>query len=440
MSLSELSEIINKHIYLTEKGINNSKKDISELLFKAIEHNGNIKGILNLSESFTLNAFVLLDNNMKTISISNNFSKYSHLIPELGKLFFSPADTKRYIDQFTAKIGSSYIHLNSNNLVNDTYTILYPIKSDEIFLGYLLCISDESISSETGLTLIYNKIILALSILLLKESVSFEYKNHKSDMFLESLLNNETLSDTEIEKTSMLYNLPLKSSYVCCIVSFTKVRKINYANDWIGIQTLKGEQIIACWHRYSASVCKLFFKNNNIIMLLQTNGNTNSTLDLVKNFCHDVHILLARNGLEKDVLIGIGNTSHSLRNLHSSYYQAKKTIETMLKINSQKIICTFDECLIYQLIYGSEYIKRTLKEKLLPLVNYDINHNTQLLLTLESYLNNNQNVTLASKSLFIHRNTLYYRLERIIGILNIDFDNYDLVLIYQLAMKALKSC
>ena len=51
MSLSELSEIINKYIYFSEKNIKDSEKNISEALFKIIEGNGNMKAILELSKS-----------------------------------------------------------------------------------------------------------------------------------------------------------------------------------------------------------------------------------------------------------------------------------------------------------------------------------------------------------------------------------------------------
>ena len=51
---------------------------------------------------------------------------------------------------------------------------------------------------------------------------------------------------------------------------------------------------------------------------------------------------------------------------------------------------------------------------------YGINeeHNTQLLYTLETYFNNCQNSVKTSKALFIHRNTLLYRLDRIAEILD----------------------
>ena len=43
---------------------------------------------------------------------------------------------------------------------------------------------------------------------------------------------------------------------------------------------------------------------------------------------------------------------------------------------------------------------------------YDEEHNTQLLYTLETYFNNCQNAVKTSKALFIHRNTLLYRLDQ----------------------------
>jgi DNA-binding PucR family transcriptional regulator len=57
------------------------------------------------------------------------------------------------------------------------------------------------------------------------------------------------------------------------------------------------------------------------------------------------------------------------------------------------------------------------------LQEYDDKHNTKLNETLETYLRLERNVVQTAKALFIHRSTLFYRLERIQKIINANLDD-----------------
>ena len=56
------------------------------------------------------------------------------------------------------------------------------------------------------------------------------------------------------------------------------------------------------------------------------------------------------------------------------------------------------------------------------------------LVTLESYFEHNGNMTQTAEALFIHRNTLIYRLERIAEIADLDLDKPETRLAVQLAL------
>ena len=88
-------------------------------------------------------------------------------------------------------------------------------------------------------------------------------------------------------------------------------------------------------------------------------------------------------------------------------------------------------------LYDSPFAKLALTERLKPLLDYDLKHGTELVKTLEVYFNNCRNSANTARDLFIHRNTLLYRLEQISKILDLDLNNNEQVLIIQLALKAL---
>ena len=92
------------------------------------------------------------------------------------------------------------------------------------------------------------------------------------------------------------------------------------------------------------------------------------------------------------------------------------------------------------IFYDSPNAKLALIQRIKPLLAYDEEHNTQLLYTLETYFNNCQNSVKTSKALFIHRNTLLYRLDRIAEILDLNYNDSEQMLTFQLALKAFLMC
>ena len=63
------------------------------------------------------------------------------------------------------------------------------------------------------------------------------------------------------------------------------------------------------------------------------------------------------------------------------------------------------------------------REYLYPLVAYDQANRTDYVKFLESYLKNNCNVHETSSQLYLHRNTVNYKLNKIGRILNCDLSN-----------------
>ena len=54
---------------------------------------------------------------------------------------------------------------------------------------------------------------------------------------------------------------------------------------------------------------------------------------------------------------------------------------------------------------------------------YDCKKNGELIKTLECYLNNKQSIKMTSEKLFAHYRTISYRLEKIVDLTGMDFDN-----------------
>lgn len=78
---------------------------------------------------------------------------------------------------------------------------------------------------------------------------------------------------------------------------------------------------------------------------------------------------------------------------------------------------------IYKLLMGiedREIIEEYYEKTILPLIEYDNKNDSDLAIVLRSYLRHNGSVKETSDELFVHRNTINYKLSKISEILGLD--------------------
>lgn len=156
----------------------------------------------------------------------------------------------------------------------------------------------------------------------------------------------------------------------------------------------------------------------NIIALINVN---NTSLDTLNTLFPQILNYIKENYPNYIVNIGIGTRQKSLEKYKLSYEQASKCINLAIKQKQKNIIYYYEQLGLYQLFYDIN--NKTLLENfvhniLYSLMAYDKKYNTNLIQTLEVYLNKNCNLNQTAETLFIHRNTIKYRLQRIEEITN----------------------
>ncbi len=142
------------------------------------------------------------------------------------------------------------------------------------------------------------------------------------------------------------------------------------------------------------------------------------------------------------VLIGIGTTVDNLKDLARSFKEAQTALEVGKVFDTEKTIVAYDNLGIARLIYQlpSTLCETFLKEvfKLGSIESLD----QETLFTIQRFFENNLNVSETSRKLFVHRNTLVYRLEKIKKITGLDLREFDHAIIFKIALmvnKYLKS-
>ncbi len=141
-------------------------------------------------------------------------------------------------------------------------------------------------------------------------------------------------------------------------------------------------------------------------------------------------------------VIGIGATVDNLKDLARSFKEAQAALEVGKVFDTDKTIVSYDNLGIARLIYQlpTTLCETFLKEvfKLGSIESLD----GETLFTIQRFFENNLNVSETSRKLFIHRNTLVYRLEKIKKITGLDLREFDHAIIFKIALmvnKYLKS-
>ena len=122
----------------------------------------------------------------------------------------------------------------------------------------------------------------------------------------------------------------------------------------------------------------------------------------------------ARKMPERRVWVGVSDQVADISNLRLSFRRAKAAV--VMAHNEDRPIQFFDKMGLYRLLYmvDDPLLLKSLSDDLLkPLLEYDAQHGGGYLETLESYLKNSGSIKAMADELFIHRNTILYRMANI---------------------------
>ncbi len=133
------------------------------------------------------------------------------------------------------------------------------------------------------------------------------------------------------------------------------------------------------------------------------------------------------------VFVGIGLPVKSINDIAHSYSEARLSIEIGRVFESEKYILSYGELGIGRLIYQ-------LPSKLCELFLDEIFQkegfealDEETLLTIDKFFENSLNISETSRQLFVHRNTLVYRLDKIERLTGLDLRKFDDAVVFKVA-------
>ncbi|MGN0142708.1 MAG: PucR family transcriptional regulator [Roseburia sp.] len=137
------------------------------------------------------------------------------------------------------------------------------------------------------------------------------------------------------------------------------------------------------------------------------------------------------------VRVGYGNRVNNLQDIAKSYQEARMALEVGRIFYAEKETIAYRYLGIGRLIYQlpmslcEMFIHEVFGDEVPDIFNEEIST------TIQKFFENNLNISETARQLYVHRNTLVYRLERLEKIIGLDIRKFDDAMTFKIAMMVL---
>lgn len=367
-----------------------------EIYTKSISINDFVK---NITREIN-NPIALINENFQIISYSDNDLYNDSFYDEATKIgFWSLSFAKKITDEF--KDGSEYKIID---YINEHRRLFIRLTYDNKFVGYCVILEiNKNLDSHN------KEFIKAASIIFAKSIYTFDpiSKDISNETFLINLINH---------------------IYISRQIYLERLKRSNFqqnADSYIFIFNIKNikngkEDYFLKALREINSKLILVLKDDYLICYLNENYSS-STFSKIDNLLFKYHLdgIVSSKILDLYKLDEIFSLNVKLLTaLNNSFLEYK-----LYKEEDYKIILPFLEI-------DKDILFSFLNEKIAKLYHYDLINKTNYIDTLYAYILNERSLNEASKILYLHKNTILYRLDKIKNIANINLENYNEKLSY----------
>lgn len=138
------------------------------------------------------------------------------------------------------------------------------------------------------------------------------------------------------------------------------------------------------------------------------------------------------------VCVGLSTVAYNIDQINNAYKEAQIALEVGKVFDEEKYILNYDNLGIGRLIYQLPiklcelFLQEVFKKGDISTLD------DETILTINKFFENDLNVSETSRQLFVHRNTLVYRLEKIYKLTGLDLRKFDQAIVFKVAMMVHK--
>ena len=405
--------IINQHHQMLSQLDTLSRKFIS----LSLTHNGILKILQELHELFRQNTFFISDN---------------------MKPYYYPSECRDMEVSIRDTIEKSPMTNKEQGIItlgDHTYALM-PVRGLGQTWGFL-CLQIKQPMAKDFLFLLLDRAALAIAQILLRNRTMEERKQNMEDVLVRNLLSGRAYEHEDIH--SYLPTPSRNMHYRVFIVHLDFPETNLSEEDWEEIKLQRSMMIRSLFKRNGFFPAVSTRKNEiAVIASFIAADHLKNETDRFSQIITNITSMEENNFIEgSKCTFGVSAVYDDISDTMTGYEEARKVLELH---ESQITKMNFYENLgIYRLLLflkESNYLEKYVNEYLSPVLDYDRETDGNLFETLTVYLKCSGSKKETSDQLFIVRQTLYHRIERLETLLGKDFMEPSNRLAFEVAIKA----
>jgi purine catabolism regulator len=320
--------------------------------------------------------------------------------------------------------------------------ILVPILAGSKMYGMLVVLVEEDNVDEFVMVAVERSATVA-ALEIMKEKAIFETEIRLQRDFIDELLSDKQDDEFTLVKRARDFGWNITKEFIILSINID-----NFKESLMQIKTESEVQEIKT-SIYNL-IKKVMLRNMLSPIIAQRSDSFIVFLEIInkpfqeskRDYAHrvagEIKKLIANHFSHICLSIGIGRPVKEIQKFKDSYKEANQALWIGRAAWGRGKIYNYEDMGVYRLLFShkdTESLTEFYREFIEPLVLYDQKNGTDLVNTLEHYYNSNSNIMLTAEKLYIHRNTLNYRLKRIKEILGLDIDEAETKICLIMALK-----
>jgi len=322
--------------------------------------------------------------------------------------------------------------------------LIAPIALANSILGYVSILENEFQKLGEMEFLAIEHAVTVFTLKMMQSKIAYEAEERVSGDFLDDLLNGSYHSAKEMIQRASYLGCDLSDPYqVICVDIDDYSRHLNKQKGNEGFKSQLKRRVFDIVRNFveeKIPSSMTGIKSNAIVVIAPYSkhkslpGLTEAAFlikDKVKGMVPEI-----------TVSVGIGKVSESIDEIKNSYQEARRAISIARKFGRKDQVTNYEALGAYKLLFSIKddaNLKFFVNQTLGPILHYDREKNNEVLIkTIRQYISSNFNSQKTADNLFIHLNTLKYRLQKIQDIAGIDLNDSETRLNLQLALKVLE--
>ena len=429
-----MQEIINKHLRILEETI-----QINNELMDSASNSTDLDTLCKSVEKLIKRPTAVIGLNFNLIEKSDN--------PIWETIDFEKLNN----DSINPYVFSNEITVNKNIYVlnNKQFqsigmnAILSPIEKNKINYGYiiiLLKVEGEDLENHDILCLAQASVVALLEFTIKRsiENVSRIFYNS----FLTSLIDGTFGNKKEIYSRAKFIGRTLYEKYSIVLVNLSVFKNYTLKLENIEINEVLmynlNINLVNTLHRNIPQISDalIYFKNDFLVLFLPNKYEITTNF---KKIIVNIQKSLSTYVKNQTIKVGVGDF-HGLIDIPKSYYEANTAIKLTDTFINKNIIY-FDQLGILKIFIDKndnidiETLKRYHNRIILPILSNDKKTGSNLFETLDTFIKYNLSILKTSENLYIHKNTLRFRLNKIENLLNVSINNSEDIFNITLSLK-----